>query len=197
MIKQTIHAISLCLLLFFTSCTKSTEEKQWQAEISENKAASLKDIFLQNGSEKLIAIIASKDEVKMSNLNKTKANQIASYFQDKFKIGITKEFIDNPEGIIILGLFYAEKEHQDASLKIKSNSTDVMNTPDPSDCFWQALTGVIGIADAKNIWKALSVGASEETVIAAVRLIGKRVAITISITYMVIQIGDCYGWWGE
>jgi len=182
MIKQTIHAISLCLLLFFTSCTKSTEEKQWQAEISENKAASLKDIFLQNGSEKLIAIIASKDEVKMSNLN---------------KIGITKEFIDNPEGIIILGLFYAEKEHQDASLKIKSNSTEVMNTPDPSDCFWQAVTGVIGIADAKNIWKALSVGASEETVIAAVRLIGKRVAITISITYMVIQIGDCYGWWGE
>lgn len=96
-----------------------------------------------------------------------------------------------------MGLFYAEKEHQDASLKIKSNSTVVMNTPDPSDCFWQAVTGVIGIADAKNIWQALSVGASEETVIAAVRLIGKRVAITISITYMVIQIGDCYVWWGE
>jgi hypothetical protein len=51
MIKQTIHAISLCLLLFFISCTKSTEEKQWQAEISENKAASLKDIFYRMGQK--------------------------------------------------------------------------------------------------------------------------------------------------
>jgi hypothetical protein len=67
--------------------------------------------FLQNGSEILIDIASSKDEVKISNINKTKANQIASYFQDKFNIDITKEFIDNPEGIVILGLFYAKKNN--------------------------------------------------------------------------------------
>ena len=126
MIKNILSILSLCIVLLLTSCSKSTEDKKWQAEITENKAESLKEVFLQNGSEKLLDIIDSKDEVKMSNFNKTKANQIASYFQDKFKIDITKEFIDNPEGIVILGLFYAEKEHQDASLKIKSNFHKVL-----------------------------------------------------------------------
>jgi hypothetical protein len=197
MIKQTIHAISLCLLLFFTSCTKSTEEKQWQAEISENKAASLKDIFLQNGSEKLIAIIASKDEVKMSNLNKTKSNQIASYFQDKFKIGITKEFIDNPEGIVILGLFYAKKEQQVTDSHIMSNSTNnVMKTSDENmDCFLTAVGDFIGISQAKSIWRGIVMGASEQTVIAAVKLIGRRVAGIISVALMVYATGSCLDWW--
>lgn len=196
MIKQTIHAVSLCLLLFLTSCTKSTEEKQWQAEISENKSATLQDVFLQNGSEQLIDIVATKDEVKMSNFNKTKANQIASYFQDKYKLDITKEFIDNPEGIVILGLFYAKKEQQDADLQIMSNSTNYfMKNIDPNDCFWAAVMGVIGITDAKNLWKALAAGASEETVIAAARLIGKRIGISIGIALMIVEIGDCAGWW--
>ena len=195
MIKQTIHAVSLCLLLFLTSCTKSTEEKQWQAEISENKAASLKDVFLQNGSEKLIDIIASKDEVKMSNFNKTKANQIASYFQDKFKIDITKEFIDNPEGIVILGLFYAKKEQLDASSQIKTNSTIVMKENDPNDCFWAVITGLIGLTDAKNVWKAFSAGISEETIFAAAKLIGKRVGSVIVTLVAVNQLGECAGWW--
>ena len=114
MFKKIIYAISLCLLLILSGCTKSTQDKQWHAEITENKAATLQDVFLQNGSEKLIDIVASNDAVKMSNYNKIKANQIASYFQDKFKIDITEEFIDNPEGIVILGLFYAKKEQQDA-----------------------------------------------------------------------------------
>ncbi len=196
MIKQTIHAVSLCLLLFLTSCTKSTEEKQWQAEISENKSATLQDVFLQNGSEQLIDIVATKDEVKMSNFNKTKANQIASYFQDKYNLDITKEFIDNPEGIVILGLFYAKKEQQDADLQIMSNSTNYfMKNIDPNDCFWAAVMGVIGITDAKNLWKALAAGASEETVIAAARLIGKRIGISIGIALMIVEIGDCAGWW--
>ena len=198
MIKQTIHVISLCLLLFLTSCTKSTEEKQWQAEITENKAASLKDVFLQNGSEKLIDIIASKDEVKMSNFNKTKANQIASYFQDKFKIDITKEFIDNPEGIVILGLFYAEKEHQDASLKIKSNSTNnVMKTPDEfMSCLHTAVEAVIGVTQAKEIWKGFVGGATAEaTVFAAAKLAAKRVATIWGIADMVYNMGLCMSWW--
>lgn len=108
MIKYILSILSLCIVLLLTSCSKSTEDKKWQAEITENKAESLKEVFA-NGSEKLLDIIASKDEIKMSNFNETKANQIASYFQDKFKVDITKEFIDNPEGIVILGLFYAKR----------------------------------------------------------------------------------------
>lgn len=153
MIKYILSILSLCIVLLLTSCSKSTEDKKWQAEITENKAESLKEVFLQNGSEKLLDIIASKDEIKMSNFNETKANQIASYFQDKFKVDITKEFIDNPEGIVILGLFYAKKEQLDANSQIMSNSTNnVMKTPDENmDCFLTAVSDFIGISQAKSI----------------------------------------------
>ncbi len=199
--KKTIQTLSLCLVLFLTSCTKSTGDKQWQAEITENKAASLKEVFLKNGSEKLLYITASKDEVKMSDYNKMTANQIASYFQDKFKIDITKEFIDNPEGIVILGLFYAKKEQQDANSQIMSNRTNnlmkanLMQANDTNDCFWAAVTGIFSLADAKNIWKAISAGATEETVIAAAKLIGRRAGGIIIITIAILEIGECIGWW--
>ena len=66
----------LFTVFFLTSFIKSTEDKQWKAEITENKAASFKEVFLKNGSEKLNDITASKDEVKMSDYNKMTANQI-------------------------------------------------------------------------------------------------------------------------
>lgn len=197
MFKKTIYAISLCLLLILSGCTKSTQDKQWHAEIIENKAATLQDVFLQNGSEKLIDIVASNDVVKMSNYNKIKANQIASYFQDKFKIDITEEFIDNPEGIVILGLFYAKKEQQDADSQIMSNSTkNVMKTADENmDCFMTAVGDFIGITQAKSIWNSIVMGATEQTVIAAVKLIARRVAGIITVTSMVYATGSCLDWW--
>jgi hypothetical protein len=199
--KKIIQTLSLCLVLFLTSCTKPNEDNQWQAEITENKAASLKEVFLQNGSEKLLDITASKDEVKMSDYNKVTANQIASYFKNKFKIDITKEFIDNPEGIVILGLFYAKKEQQDANSQIMSDRTNnlmkanVMQASDTNDCYWAAVTGILSLADAKNIWKAISAGATEETVIAAAKLIGRRVGGIIMVTIAILEIGECIGWW--
>jgi hypothetical protein len=197
MFKQTIHTISICLLLILTGCTKSTQDKQWQAEITENKAANLQDVFLQNGSEKLIDLVASKDELKIKKFNKTKANEIASYFQDKYNIDITKEFIDNPEGIVILGLFYAKKEQQDADSQIMSNSTNnVMKTSDENmDCFLTAVGDFVGITQARSIWNSIVMGASEQTVIAAVKLIGRRVAGIISVATMVYATGSCLDWW--
>ena len=200
--KKIIQTLSLCLVLFLASCTKSTEDKQWQAEITTNKAASLKEVFLQNGSEKLLDIVASKDEFKMSDYNKKTANQIASHFQDKFKIDITKEFIDNPEGIVILGLFYAKKEQQDANSQIMSDRTNnlmkanVMQAPDGTmDCFLTAVGDLIGISQAQSIWKSIVMGATEETVISAVTLIGRRVAGIFSVCTMVYATGSCLGWW--
>ena len=184
--------------MYLTSCTKLTDDKKWQAEITENKVASLKEVFIQNGSEKLIDIIASKDEVRVINYNKMKANQIASYFHDKFKIDITKEFIDNPEGIVILGLFYAEKEHQETRLKIKTNSNDVMMaTPDEyMSCLHTAVEAVIGVTQAKEIWKGFVGGATAEaTVFAAAKLMAKRVATIWGIADMVYNMGLCMTWW--
>ena len=68
---KIINIILICFCVFiFSSCSKSVDNNHWHAEITENKAATLQDVFLQNGSEKLIDIVASNDVVKMSNYNK-------------------------------------------------------------------------------------------------------------------------------
>ena len=98
-LKKTINLFYLCFLLFLSSCSKSIEN-HWQAEIRENNINSLPELFSQIGSEKLVDIVASKDSLKAKNYNIMKANEIASYFFDKYKIDIREKFVDNP--VVIL-----------------------------------------------------------------------------------------------
>ena len=178
-----------------SSCSKSIEN-HWQAEIRENNINSLPELFSQIGSEKLVDIVASKDSLKAKSYNIMKANEIASYFFDKYKIDIREKFVDNPEGIIILGMFYAEKEYQKTKYQIKTNSLNSFKTSDENmDCFMTVVSDVIGISQAKAIWNSIVMGASEETVIAAVSLIGKRVAGILTVATMVYSTGSCLGWW--
>jgi hypothetical protein len=78
-----------------------------------------------------------------------------------------------------------------------SNSTNnVMKTSDENmDCFLTAVGDFIGISQAKSIWRGIVMGASEQTVIAAVKLIGRRVAGIISVALMVYATGSCLDWW--
>ena len=194
-LKKTINLFYLCFLLFLSSCSKSIEN-HWQAEIRENNINSLPELFSQIGSEKLVDIVASKDSLKAKSYNIMKANEIASYFFDKYKIDIREKFVDNPEGIIILGMFYAEKEYQKTKYQIKTNSLNSFKTSDENmDCFMTVVSDVIGISQAKAIWNSIVMGASEETVIAAVSLIGKRVAGILTVATMVYSTGSCLGWW--
>lgn len=196
---KTKNAVKVCCLSFFiflSSCNKKVDTSYWKAEITENKVNSLQDLFSQIGSEKLIDIVESKDIIKAESYNKMKANQIASYFQDKYIIDLRDKFIDNPEGIVILGMCYAVKEYQDAKLQVKSNSTfSLTNSEDKMNCFLTAIADVIGIAQAKSIWNSIVMGASEETVIAAVSLIGRRVAGILTVATMIYSTGGCLGWW--
>ena len=195
-LKKSINLFSLCFLLFLSSCSKTIENNHWQAEISENNINSLPELFSQIGSEKLIDIVASKDSLKASSYNIMKANQIASYFYDKYKIDIREKFEDNPEGIVILGKFYAEKEYQNSKNQIKSNSLKSFKTGDENmGCFITVIGDVIGISQAKAIWNSIVLGASEETVIAAISLIGKRVAGVLTVATMIYSTGSCLEWW--
>ena len=192
-LTKLFYFIFMFLLL---SCNKSVEHNHWTAEIFENKINSLPELFNQIGTEKLLDIIANKDSARASSFNKMKANQIASYFNDKYNIDIRDKFVDNPEGIVILGMFYAEKEYQDAKSLIKTNSTNSFKTSDENmSCLLAAVGGVIGVTQAKQIWQAIVAGATEETIVAAVSLIGKRVATIWAVSVMVYEIGGCLEWW--
>jgi hypothetical protein len=185
---------SYCTILC-TSCNKSVEKEPWTATISANKIQSLPELFSTNQNENLIEIVSTKDIAKMSEYNKIKANQIASYFIDKYKIDIRAEFKENPEGIIILGMLYASKEYENKKLNTRGTSLAAFKEPEAMNCFLTAVSDVIGISQAKALWASIVAGATEETVIAAVSLIGRRVAGVITITLMVYSTGECLGWW--
>lgn len=194
--KRIYHYVFLIIILFISSCNKELTTNHWEAQIVENKANSLPDLFNQIGSEKLVEIISSKDQVQVSAYNKMKANQIASYFIDKYKIDIREEFKDNPEGIIVLGMLYAAKEYEDARIKIKGNSLGVMKSPEEEmNCFFVAVESVIGITQARSLWKSIAMGATKEAVISSVSLISRRVVAIWSVANLVYDIGGCLEWW--
>lgn len=82
----------------------------WKAQIESSSTTSVTEIFKQTHPLKLKSIINSTDEVKGKQFINSTANKIATYFFYKYKINISEDFVDNPQGIITLGLFYAAKE---------------------------------------------------------------------------------------
>ncbi len=191
----------LLLIIFFfplISCNKSIEADHWAPSISVNKISSLPELFSHAESEKLLDIISTNDELVIDKYNKLKADQIVSYFMDKYKIDISQQFINNPKGIVILGMLYASKEYEEQRDLHQSQGVGSVTykTPDENmNCFLTAIGDVIGISQAKSLWKSIIAGASEETVIAAVSLIGRRVAGAITITLAIYSTGECLGWW--
>jgi hypothetical protein len=194
--KRFYHYVFLLIILLISSCNKELTTKHWEAQIIQNKAKSLPELFNQIGSEKLVEIVSSKDQVRVSAYNKMKANQIASYFIDKYKIDIREEFKDNPEGVIVIGMLYAAKEYEDARIKIKGNSLEVMKSPEEEmNCFFVAVESVIGITQARSLWKSIAMGATKEAVISSVSLLSRRVVAIWSVATLVYDIGGCLEWW--
>lgn len=187
-----------CFLFSALSCNKTIEAYHWEAQLTHNKVSSITELLYQEGSDKMIKIVASKNKNMISLYNKNIANQIASYIMIKYKIDIRDKFIDNPEGIIILGMFFAAREHKNRIISKKSDNIDsksIMLYDDNMNCFITAVSDVIGITQAKSLWASIVAGATEETIIAAVSLIGRRVAGLITVTFMVYSTGECLGWW--
>lgn len=191
--RQFLIASLFASLAFFISCKKTSEKSEWKAQIESNSIASVTEIFKLTDPQKLKAIISANDEIKGRQFINSTANKIATYFFYKYKIDIREDFVDNPQGIITLGLFYAAKESKSNT---QNNYASRAEMASPGmDCFLTAVGTLIGITDAKNIWKSIVAGASEETAIAAVKLIGRRVGTIISVGIMVYEVGSCLDWW--
>lgn len=194
--KKINLLLIVCSVLMFSSCSKSVDNNQWQAVISENKVNSLPEIFSQIKTESVLEILSSKDTIKANKLNKILANQIASYFQSKYKIDISQEFINNPEGIVILGIFYAKKEAIEAKSQIKSYSINsYQSNSEDMDCLMAAVGTAIGISQAKDIWKSIMAGATEATIISTVKLMARRVAAAWTVVALVYEVGGCLDFW--
>jgi hypothetical protein len=139
--------------------------------------------------------IETKNESYIRSSVNDVANNIASYFFDKYKIDLRNDFVDNPEGIVTLGLFYAAKEKNAALANTQSLGISPLYVEEDFWCFLEVVGAVIGIGEAKNIWRSIMAGAADDTIIAAVRLVGRRVAGIFTVGIMIAGAGHCLGFW--
>lgn len=197
----------LTLLIFLVSCKKDFHNSNDLKSVDLNTHNNVADIFKPINPNDLQTIIKNQ-EAKNAELmlNKT-ANKLADYFFQKEGIDLKKEFEGNNNLIIIFALLKAKQEQKSAQIIDKENfslNSSIVNiTPQDSisednmGCFMTAVGTIIGIADANAIWTSIAAGASSKSIIAALRLIGKRVAFAVTTAFAIYNVGECLGWWKD
>jgi hypothetical protein len=160
------------------------------------------DIFKSIDSVYLWSAISNNDEASVQEIITETNHKIAALFFEKHQINLNEEFSDNPDGITLVGLFYAAKEELlvneftgNLNQGKATHSTNSLKAAPEFDCFLTAVSTFIGITQARSIWNAIVSGASEQTVISIIKLVGRRVATVIGVGIMVYDVGGCLDWW--
>ena len=188
-------------LLGFVSCKKANPineipepEFHWMAIISPSPYSSINSIFKASETELKEAIIVN-DTIKQKRLTIKLANNIVSYIYKTQQVDIRKEFIDDPNGVVSLGLLLERKEYYTPLSSKPTNSEKLLPSPE-MDCLFAALGGLVGINEARTMWATLmGEGVILDSAIAAARFIGKKVGVALSVTLLLRDVGDCFGWW--
>ena len=195
---SAIILVSLTSLILISSCSKSEIDKPWELSISTNSYNDAASIFKSVGKTTLLNIANSKNDAEATELVKNIAGKVGSYVYDKYKIDISKDYINDPVGVLVVGLVFAERERLQglaSSPGVANNSITPITNKADFGCFRVAVEGFLGITQAKEIWTALVAGVSERTVLGLLSFIGKKVAVTISVVWLVYDIGECMDWW--
>lgn len=183
--------------------TSATSE--WVLSVPTPSVNNLQDLFLRDRFT-IRNIVNSNDNIQAENYVRNLADQIAGYYYHVKNIDLRNDFSNDPEGVVLLGLFFAAKEFNDLyqlntfsidskNKKIKSDITPNYIQENPMECFVTAVSTIIGIGDARSLWRNILAGATEQTAIAALKLIARRTASGITIVLAIYGAGDCLGWW--
>ena len=192
--KKIIYcSIILAIITFnFKSVNASNIFKQRQAIIKTSNPLPFTNIFKNIDYLKLNSAITSKDTLIILSILEKLNDQISREFLLQYKIDLKSEFKTDYDKITLIGLLYAGKETFLPEIK-DENST--LRPPSDFGCFLTAVSTLIGIPQAQSIWNSIKAGATEQTVVGALKLIGRRVGTIIGVAIMVYEVGECLNWW--
>lgn len=188
--------------------SNSSGGANWVASIPVPSTFSAQEIF-SNDKYILENILLSQNQDSASLYMYDLANRVSGYFYHIRGIDLRNDFVGDPSGIIILGLFYAAEENyylQQGMLAINANRTILekkkgdlsplkYDDGDRFSCFITAVSTLIGISDARNLWRSILGGAAEQTIISGLKLMARRTFFAITIATTVYSVGDCLDWW--
>ena len=221
-----IKVSSICFLLLFSgiiSCNKFkiVPEKQsekvhenipnlnqslfgktkWTLSIPFPTSSSLQELF-QKDSVTIRNIVNTNNEKQAKIYVQDLADQIAGYYYYNKGIDLRLDFADDPNDVVIFGLFYTAKEVYDqgntppSTFKIKAKQEKPNYVPiDPLECVFQAIGDIIGLSNVRTIWASIIGGAGEHTIIAALKLLGGRKVAGFTLVVAVYHTGQCLDWW--
>ncbi|GEM_PF-4847686 len=186
--------IPLVFLTVLFSCRKvESEELAVSKVINQNTSSISSNYSRENTDEEFLDIFKSidgdrlrqaienedSDDVQyiLNNLNE----QILEKYSSIYGVNLGEEFHEDPDKITVLGLLLAGRA---AGM-----------SEDPMNCFLTAVGTFLGITQAQQIWNSILAGAAEDTVIATLKMIGRRVGSIISVGIMIYSVGQCLDWW--
>ncbi len=197
---KRIFFVLICLA-FLNSCKKNEEtnfvlnKPETSESISNNTVPAnsiqssivsgpYSQIFNQIDPISLQSVINTNNTSGANYIINLLTDNISNLYYSTHETSLLFEFNGDRNKVLLFGLFWAKKEQS------------IVNYADPGlDCLITAVSSFIGITQAKSIWASIVAGASAETVVAALKLIGKRVAGVISVAIMIWDAGSCFDWW--
>lgn len=185
-------------IFIVTSCNKVDSNLNANQQLVKNEFTSMTGVFNSVNQINLENILKDKNEAQASLILQPLSNKIISFINSNYKIDISKS--TNIIGIIIVGALIAKKEQEVFSNNLNDKNKVggiAIQTAPGMDCFISAVSSVIGIVDARNLYLSFSNGVSAETILGTVRLLGKRVAGILTLGFAVYELGKCIGWWEE
>lgn len=185
-------------IFIVTSCNKVDSNLNANQQLVKNEFTSMTGVFNSVNQINLENILKDKNEAQASLILQPLSNKIISFINSNYKIDISKS--TNIIGIIIVGALIAKKEQEVFSNNLNDKNKVggiAIQTAPGMDCFISAVSSVIGIVDARNLYLSFANGVSAETILGTVRLLGKRVAGILTLGFAVYELGKCIGWWEE
>ena len=196
--KISVVTFLLISIFIVTSCNKVDSNINSSQQLVKNEFTTMTEVFNSVNQIDLENILKDKNEAQASLILQPLSNKIISFIYSNYKIDISKS--TDITGVVIVGALIAKKEQELSSnnLNVKNSIDGVaIETAPGMDCFMTAVSSVVGIADARNLYLLYTNGVSAETILGTVRLLGKRVAGILTLAFAVYELGKCIGWWEE
>ena len=196
--KSLIVVFSFITINIFSSCTKIHTAFEQDKYLIKNEYNSMTEVFNSVNHIQIEALLKEKNEAQAFLILLPLSKKIISFISSTYKIDISNS--TNLIGVIVVGALIAKKEQELIlnNIKLKSRSTGIVIQTSPGmDCFITAVSSIIGISDARNLFLQFSNGVSAETILGTVKLMGKRVAGFVTIVFAIYELGQCIGWWEE
>ena len=147
-------------------------------------------LFSNINPTQLQQILNSTDSIAITNYFYPLANQVAAHLSIKYGDNISNEIGNNPQAMILLGLF---------EYGVENNFTldSIANRAEYGDweCFMNAVVDGFGIGAVRTLYNDFKHGASPRTIVRAVKTLGSRMWLGLTVGWAIFSLGQCMDWW--